>query len=171
MYRLSNDLAKRRLLYPSPLISAPSVLVIELPVSNRGTGLPLGRYYPIILETEYEIEEIQRFLDQPRQEPVRPDIFDARPSRLRSDHVLVSRYDPPVPGWPWVSVCRWPNNFTKTGTSLGAEMARGCYTMELFVTEADLDASQAAVVANLADRHELNLRLLSADALHCAGEA
>ena len=74
-------------------------------------------------------------------------------------------------GWPWLSVCRWPDNFTKAGASVGVEMARGCYTMELFDSEADLDASQAAVVANLADRHELRVRLLSANTLHRAGRA
>ena len=110
MYRLSDDLAKRRLLYPSPLISAPSVLVIDLPVSNRGAGLPLGRYYPIILETDDECAEIERFLNAPRRAAVRSDILDLRPSQLRSDNVLISRYDPPVAGWPWLSVCRWPDS-------------------------------------------------------------
>ena len=97
MYRLSDNLAKKRLLYPSPLISAPSVLVIDVPPLNRGTALPLGRYYPIILQTEDECAEIERFLIASRQEPVRPDIFDLRPSQLRSDNVLISRYNPPLP--------------------------------------------------------------------------
>ena len=171
MYRLSDDLARKRLLYPSPLISAPSVLVIDLPRRNRGTGLPLGRYYPIILETDDERIEIERFLAAPRPEAVLPDIFDLRPSQLRSDNVLISRYDPPVSGWPWLSVCRWPDRFTTAKALSGITMARGCYTMELFSSEAGLDASQVEIVANLSDRHEIELRLLTAGTMPVAGRA
>lgn len=171
MYRLSDDLARKRLLYPSPLISAPSVLVIDLPPPNRGAGLPLGRYYPIVLETDWECAEIERFLDAPRGGAVRPDIFDLRPSQLRSDNVLLSRYEPPISGWPWLSVCRWPDKFTMGAASPNVTMARGCYTMELFSSEAELDASQVEIVASLGDRHHIELRLLNPEAMPPAGRA
>lgn len=171
MYRLSDDLARKRLHYPSPLISVPSVLVIDLPPSNRGTGLPLGRYYPIIVETEDESAEIECFLAASRDEAVRPDIFDLRPSQLRSKNVLISRYEPPISGWPWLSVCRWPDSFTMASVSSSVAMARDCYTMELFVSEAALNASQVEIVASLGDRHEIELRLLTAKTMPMAGRA
>jgi hypothetical protein len=58
-YRLSDDLARRRLLYPSSIISAPSVLLIDLTPSMRGAGLGLGRYYAMIIETDAEHAEIE----------------------------------------------------------------------------------------------------------------
>lgn len=171
MYRLCDDLARKRLFYPSPLISAPSVLVIDVPPLNRGTALPLGRYYPIILETDDERAEIECFLAAPRQEAVLPDIFDLRPSQLRSDNVLISRYDPPISGWPWLSVCRWPDRFAAAAVSPGVAMARSCYTMELFNSAAELDESQIEIVASLGDRHEIELRLLTAGTMPMAGRA
>lgn len=171
MYRLSDDLTKKRLLYPSPLISAPSVLVINVPRSNRGTALPLGRYYPIILETDDECAEIECFLNEPRPKAVRPDIFDRRPSQLRSDNVLISRYEPPISGWPWLSVCRWPDNRARAEALPTLLMARGCYTMELFGSEAELNASQVEIVASLGVRHDIELRLLTAETMPMAGRA
>lgn len=72
-YRLSDDLARRRTLYPSTIISAPSVLLIDVPAPLRGDGLGLGRYYAMILETDHEQAEAERLLDLPRPGPVAPD--------------------------------------------------------------------------------------------------
>lgn len=171
MYRLSDDLAKKRLFYPSPLISAPSVLVIDVPRSNRGTALPLGRYYPIILETDDECAETECFLNEARREAVLPDILDRRPSQLRSDNVLISRYEPPISGWPWLSVCRWPDNHARAEALSTLSMARGSYTMELFDSEAELNASQVEIVASLGDHHAIKLRLLCAETMPTAGRA
>ena len=48
MYRLSQTLARERMLYASPLIAAPSVMLIDMPIRNRGEGLALGRYLSLI---------------------------------------------------------------------------------------------------------------------------
>ena len=36
-------------------------MVIDVPESSRGPDLPLGRYYPIIIESEIEQSELERF--------------------------------------------------------------------------------------------------------------
>lgn len=149
MYRLSDDLAKAKLLYPSPLITAPSVLVIDVPPVNRGSGLALNRYYPIVLETDQEIDEMEHFVSQPRREPVPPDLFDLRPSQIRSDHVLIVRYEPPMTGSPWLLICRWPNDRRVAHPFFDVSLARGCYTMDMFCSETELDARQVELLNSL----------------------
>ena len=61
--------------------------------------------------------------------------------------------------------------FTTAKAAFGVAMARGCYTMGLFVSEAELDDSQADIVASLGDRHEIELRLLCAETMTLAGRA
>jgi len=43
--RLSDDLAARRRLYAMPLVTAPAVMVIDIPPHLAGQGLALDRYY------------------------------------------------------------------------------------------------------------------------------
>lgn len=169
--RTADTLSGRRLLYPSSLISAPSVLVIDVPVRHRGVGLPLGRYYPIVLETEAEREEIERFLACSRPTPVPPDLMDHRPSALETDHILISRYDPPASGWPWLSLCRWPTHMADVAKAGGIAMARGCYTMELFDDAEALDAHGLALIESLSAQHEISIRMIAADTLPAAGSA
>jgi len=132
LYRLVDHLALDRRFYPSPIPGGPNVLVIDIPVGSRGAGLALGRYYPVILETEAEVDEFDRFLQRLRPKAVRPDIFDHRPSAFHSEQILVTRFEPPELGWPWASICKWPDSFARSGLDQGLAMARGCYTMELF---------------------------------------
>lgn len=169
--RLTDHLAKRRLFYPSALISAPGALVIDVPVGSRGPGLALDRYYVAILESEAEVAEMERLLAEPRSVPVPPDLFDDRPSGLLTDTILVSRYDPPKQGWPWLSICRWPASFAAAGGDLGMNMARGCYTMEAFQTPAALEAHQAELLESLAREHSITVRTLSADRMPAPGTA
>lgn len=162
MYRLSQTLARDRMLYPAPMITAPSVLLIDMPVRNRGEGLALGRYYTIVLETNEERGELDRFLDEPRPAVVAPDLLDTRPSSVISDHVIISRYEPPADGWPWVLVCRWPEPYGRIASkSPGCDMARGCYTMEVFEHLDDLEEYSAALLEQLGMRGELKIRMLT----------
>lgn len=169
MYRLSEDLARQRVLYPSPLISAPSVLVIDIPLSARGAGLALGRYYAIVLETDAERAELEHFLCEPRRGPVPPDLLDHRLSALVSDHVLISSYDPPAEGWPWLMVCRWPESLTASFAK--TSMARGCYSMELFDSREAMEASSFRLIQTLGTEHEIAVRLLAADQMSAPGHA
>lgn len=146
MHRLVDDLARRRILYRSRLLTAPSVLVIDVPLGSRGPNLSFGRYYPIILKTESEVVEVEGFLEAPREKLLSPNLFDRRPSNLQTDNILISRYDSPEQGWPWLSICRWLTSYAERGEAMIGEMARGCYSMEMFETADALDAHSVLLV-------------------------
>lgn len=172
MYRLSQTLARERMLYASPMIAAPSVMLIDMPFRNRGEGLALGRYYAIILETDEERAELDRFLDEPRSAAVAPDLLDRRRSAMVSDNVLISRYEPPEEGWPWVLVCRWPEVYSLPARNTrGCDMARGCYTMEAFEHPDDLEEHSFTLLGQLGTQGELSIRLLTPQSLSQAGTA
>jgi hypothetical protein len=172
MYRLSQNLARERMLYASPMIAAPSVMLIDMPLRNRGDGLALGRYYAIILETDDERLELERFLDEPRLAAVPPDLLDHRPSAMVSDNVLISRYEPPEHGWPWVLVCRWPAPYTRVARDTpGCGMARGCYTMEVFGHPNELEEHSIMLLQQLGTHNELSIRTLTPHSLGQSGTA
>ncbi len=172
MYRLSQTLARERMLYASPMIAAPSVMLIDMPIRNRGVGLALGRYYAIILETDEERAELDRFLNEPRSAVVAPDLLDRRPSAMVSDNVLISRYEPPAEGWPWVLVCRWPEPYSRVAKDTsGCDMARGCYTMEAFEHAADVEEHSIAILEQLGMHGELSIRMLTPQSLSRSGTA
>jgi hypothetical protein len=146
---LDDDLAACRQLYSRSLPTLPDILVIDIPSRYAGANLPLGRYYPVILETAAEHAEMESFLVASRPEPVVPDLFDRRPSALHSDDILFARYAPPAAGWPWVLLCRWPTVYTAMVPADGDMFARGAYTVELFGVPADLERSEARLLATL----------------------
>ncbi len=169
--RLVDSLARRRLLYPSPVLSTPSVMLIDIPPSMRTASLPLGRYYFALLETDGETVEMERFLTEPRSELVAPTIFDHRPSLLATDQILISRYEPPVDGWPWLLVCRWPEAHVRLCPVDAGDLARGAYSVEVFATEAEMENTITALIAQLGERHQLSMRLISGDMLPAMGNA
>ena len=115
---------------------APNVLLIDIPADARGLGLSLGRYYPIILETESEIAELEDLICAPRDDLAPPDLFDHRPSRLSADAVLITRLTPPFVGWPWLTICYWPEGLAEKGLVEQSDLSRGRYTMEASPTAA-----------------------------------
>lgn len=172
MYPLSQTLARERMLYAPPMIAAPSVMLIDMPVRHRGEGLALGRYYAIILETDEERAELDRFLDEPRSAAVAPDLLDRRPSAMISDNVLISRYEPPEEGWPWVLVCRWPEPYSRIARDTrGCDMARGCYTMEVFDHPDDVEEHSIALLEQLGTHGELSIRMLTPQSVSSSGTA
>lgn len=60
--RLADTLARRRIVYPRPLPTLPDIVLLDLPPRFRSPSLPLGRYYPAIIETEGEWMEWNDFL-------------------------------------------------------------------------------------------------------------
>lgn len=171
MYRLTDDLARHNLTYPGPIPGMPSVVLIDLPDGYRGPGLLLGRYYAVVIESDEEADMLSAFLIAPRRCAVRPDLLDRRPSAIRSDAVLVMRLDPPQPGWPWIILCRWPDDFQSAKASAKIDMARGCYSFEAFTDAASLEAQQLEILNALAARGEISIRLIAADQMARTGIA
>ncbi|MEN2749877.1 hypothetical protein [Sphingomonas sp. T9W2] len=96
--RLGNTIARQRLHYRRPLPTLPDVCLIDIPQPYASPSLPLGRYYPVIIETDVEWREWDRFLNIERQVPVAPDLFDRRPSVLRAGTITFAHYDPAASG-------------------------------------------------------------------------
>ena len=68
----------------------------------------------------------------PRSIAVGPDLLERRASSLETSGIVITRYDPPQPDWPWVLTCRWPADLAAVAARNGVEMARDCYTTEMF---------------------------------------
>jgi len=163
MVRLSDGLARRRTVYRRPLSTVPDVMVIDIDEPYRSPSLPLGRYYPIVVEHQDELAELERFLATERAVLVTPDLLDRRPSRIVTDQVLACRFAPPAAGWPWLTVFRWPPDFQQAAEREGVTMARGCYTIELSERDIDDQLSTTAVLEQLARRHRMKVQMLSPD--------
>jgi len=155
--RLTDDLAARRRLYSRALATMPDVLLIDIPPVFASPSLPLGRYYPVIVETDAEFAEMEAFLDRDRSKPVVPDLLDRRPSALRGDDIVFARYAPPVPGWPWLMLCRWPADYAATVPRNGDDFARGAYTCEVFETVDGLVDAEARLLGVLNSHRPVRL--------------
>lgn len=147
--RLTDDLAARRRLYARPTFAAPAIMVIDVPPPMAGAGLPLGRYYPIILETDEELAEFESFLGAERPGPVVPDILATRPGALRTTTISLFEYAPPEPGWPWLLLCHWPEDYAMQAAHDPDLLARGAYTIDIFAERKDVIATVAILAANM----------------------
>lgn len=148
--RLIDHLAAQRKLYERALPTLPDVMLIDIPAEYASTGLPLGRYYPVLLETDAESAEMETFLAADRREPIAPALFDRRPSALQTTTIVIARYAPPEPDWPWLLVCCWPRDHAAFAPEDSDYFAREIYTTEVFATLADLEQAEAILCANLA---------------------
>lgn len=155
--KLDDDLAACRQLYHRSLPTLPDILLVYIPPRYAGAGLPLGRYYPIILETAAEYAEIAAFLAASRPAPIAPDLFNRRPSSLLSDDILFARYAPPAAHWPWLLLCRWPPAYTSMVPADGDMFARGAYTIEAFGVPAELDRAEVRLLATLGPHRALRV--------------
>lgn len=136
--RLTDELAARRRLYPRPISTAPSIMVIDIPKKWAGADLALGRYYPVIIETDEELAEFETYLAAPRPALIEPDLLSLRPSNLTATVITFIQFAPPADGWPWLLLCHWPADFVAAG-SLGEDiLARGAYTIETYANCEDL---------------------------------
>lgn len=159
MYRLVNDLALERLLYLRVQVTLPDIMLIDVPVRFAHPSLPLGRYYPILLETEAEHRELERYLDASRTAPIRPDLFDRRRSALVAPCITLAQYPPPLPGWPWLLLCHWPPSHTAL-TDDPDMFARGAYTIEAFETVETLSLTCGGLLAALSVRSKVEVHLV-----------
>lgn len=158
--RLVDTLAARRIIYPRAIETMPDIMVIDVAPPFAAAGLPLGRYYPIILENEAEQQELDAFLAADRDEPVVPDLLDRRPSNLTANRIIVSRYAPPEQDWPWVLVCYWPAVYAAQVCDDGTMFARGRYTTEIFRSADEMDVATRRILATLEEHCSINVREL-----------
>ena len=145
--RLIDDLAARRLYYPRPLPTLPDILVIDVPTRFAGAGLALDHYYPIVLETLAEMQEMEAFLCTDRGGPVVPDLFDRRPA---------------APDWPFLLLCSWPESYTAMVPRGGDDFARGAYTIEAFENESALEDAEQTLLATLGVHQARRVRSVGA---------
>lgn len=123
--KLTDSLAARRQVYARSTSALPDIVVIDIPARYASPSLSLGRFYLIMVQTELEMIELAHFLALCRPRFVAPDPLDHRSSTLQAQHILLSQYDPPEPGWPYILLCQWPLCCTQLVQSSRALLARG----------------------------------------------
>ena len=163
MVSRASTAARRRIYYPRPVASLPDILMIDVPRRFAGKGLPLGRYYPVMVETVEEQLEIDAFLAEERHSMVSPDLLDERPSTMLREHLTIAHYGPSSPGWPFVQLCQWPAEFAARASSKDRMFARGVYTFELFRGRKRLEDASKALLESLDQRHALHVEIVFPD--------
>lgn len=149
--RLSDDLAARRCRYSMPLVTAPAVMVIDIPPHLAGQGLALDRYYIVMIETDEELAAFEAFLNADRDTLSAPDLLDRKPSCREAGAISFFEFTPPEPGWPWILLCHWPRHFAQMfGTDPDA-LARGAYSMEAFDDREALQSTLKSYIAAFGD--------------------
>jgi len=159
MYALTDDLARRRILYPRPLPTLPDILVIDVPPRFAHASLPLGRFYPILIETEAELLDVEAYLARSRAAPVQPDLLDQRPSQVAVDRIIFAAYAPAGTGWPHVLLCHWPARFVQAAAD-SAMFARRAYTTEMFDSAEQLTSASTRLLAVLGSGSALAVTLI-----------
>lgn len=164
MYALTQDLARTRMLYPRPVPTLPDILVLDIPDRFAHPALPMGRFYPILIETDAERDELDRFLGSARDGPIVPDLLDHRPTQLETGRIVFATYAPPEHDWPFVLLCHWPAAFSAMAVDTSL-FARGAYTSEMFETEAELAAAADRLLEVLGRSSDLSVTFLAAGQL------
>ena len=145
--RLSDELAARRRLYAMPLVTAPAVMVIDIPPRLAGQGLALDRYYIVMIETDEELAAFEAFLTVDRDGLRAPDLLDRKPSCREAGEISFFEFSPPEPGWPWILLCHWPRHFARMFGTVPDAFARRAYWMEAFDDREGLEAALKAHIA------------------------
>ncbi|MBO9375502.1 hypothetical protein GG804_01855 [Sphingomonas histidinilytica] len=159
--RLVDELAAHRMLYVRALPTLPDILLIDIPPRFAAPTLPMGRYYPIILESPTELLEMEAFLHAERPTAIPPNLFDRRSSALLTEDIIFARYAPPGPAWPWLLLCCWPAAYRSLVPSESDQFAREIYTIELFATLADLEATEMLLLETLGTQQVLQIKYLA----------
>lgn len=128
----------------------PDIHLLDIPNRFASRTLPLGGYYPIMVETELEKIELDHFLQVDRPQLVVPNLLDRRLSSLQGNDILISHYDPTDPSWPWLLLSQWPRIFADAVSADSDFFARQAYTVEIFPTSPDRAAATKHLLASLA---------------------
>jgi hypothetical protein len=163
MVSLATTIARRRAYYPRPVASLPDILMIDVPRRFASMRLPLGRFYPVMVETIEEQSEFDASLAQERGSIIPPDLLDERPSTFTREHLTIAHYGPSKSGWPFVQLCQWPAEFAARASSADRIFARGSYTFELFRDRKRLEKATAVLLASLDQRHALHVETVFPD--------
>jgi hypothetical protein len=163
MVSLSTTVARRRIFYPRPILAMPDILMIDIPAEFRSPSLLLGHYHPILIETIAEQDEIEFYLEEEREIPRLPDLFDARPSALAADHITVAHYGPPADDWPCLLLCRWPPGLVAAAPKDLRMFVRGAYTIELFADQDQLERASDRLLALLKRRRRTRVEIILPD--------
>ena len=59
---------------------------------------------------------------------------------------MLCHYDPVEAGWPYILLCQWPIAYTHL---VRAELARGAYTVEMFLTASERSDETGMLMASL----------------------
>lgn len=162
MVSLNTGLARRRVFYPRPIVAMPDILVIDVPAGLRDVNLPMGRYQPILVETAAELRELEVYLEEEREDPSALDPFASRPSTFPGHHIIIAHYSPPIEGWPYVILCRWPPDLTTAAEELRM-FVRNAYTIELFDDREQLEGASDRLLALLKRRGRARVEIIPPD--------
>jgi hypothetical protein len=163
MVSLAATIARRRIYYPRPVATLPDILMIGMLGRFATRGLPLGGFYPIMVETVEEQSEVEAFLAEERVSMVLPDLLDERPSVFAREHLTIAHYGPSQSGWPFVQLCQWPAGFAATASRKDRMFVRGAYTFELFRDRKRLEGATTVLLASLDRRHALQVETVFPD--------
>lgn len=149
----------------------PAVMLIDIPAGARGDALLLGRYYPIIVESTAEHDELEAFLGTARDGPSAPDLLDRRSSQLALAEPFIAHYDPPAPGWPWLILTGWPDEFADLPEVAAVALARGRYATDAFWSEAAAAEHCAKMLQTLERLGGATVRIVSGQGTGAGGSA
>jgi len=160
MIRLSDTLAQRRILYRRPIATLPDIMMLDISVPFANPTLPLGRYYPIIVETDAELQELEAYLDAARRSVIVPDLLDRRESALIATRITLAHYAQPGQDWPYLLLCHWPWAYTQLVAPSSDMFARGSYTMELLRTAPQLGYQSRMLIETLRTGQDVDLTIV-----------
>lgn len=171
MIRLTDTLAQRRILYPRPIATLPDIMILDISAAFAGPTLPLGRYYPIIVETEAELRELVDYLDAPRPVVIVPDLLDRRPSALCASQITLAHYAPPDPEWPYLLLCHWPRAYTRLIAPSADMFTRGSYTIEVLRTAPELGDQSLMLLETLRTEQDVTVVMVPPSGASTGGNA
>lgn len=152
--KLTDSIAAKRRIYRRLSTGLPDLVVIDIARHHASSSLSLGRYYPVILETELEMIEFEHFLGCSRPRLIAPDLLDHRASSLQSVDVKLCHYEVDEVGWPYILLCQWPSTYTQLVRASSDLLARGAYTIEMFSTAHERSEATRTLQVSLS-RHGL----------------
>lgn len=171
MIRLGKSLVRRRALYTRPLATLPDVVMLDISASFASPALPLGRYYPIIVETDAERSELDAFLEAERPAVIVPDLLNRRPSSLTTAHISLAHYSQPEPSWPFLLLCQWPRAYADLVAAPADMFARERYTMEVLGTDEELQDRIGLLLDTLRSGRDVHVTMVPATGPAIRGSA